>query len=202
MKRAACLALCACACTQTRGDETIEIAVPDAAQQAAIPAGEAALEHPVMPPPSRAALTNGLFGVPSQDAGQPGMEPAATLHTAPRNAAEAAHAPTAGPASPIQPAHISDATESAPEAARAATGVEAAYTVQLGAFKSRERADSYCRSVSKQLTPVQVKAPSGQGGLYRVLHGSYSTKAAARAAADKARQSVPSCFVTTVEPLR
>ena len=75
----------------------------------------------------------------------------------------------------------------------------AVYTVQLGAFKARERAFSLYWQMSKKVSPLQVTAPLPSDNLYRVRYGSYPNKEEAQAAAKKLREKGIECFVTTLK---
>lgn len=75
---------------------------------------------------------------------------------------------------------------------------EVVYTVQLGAFSSRERAFALYWDLSKKISPLQVSAPNGDD-LYRVRYGSFPNKKEAQDAVEKIRQKGIQCFVTTVK---
>ena len=75
------------------------------------------------------------------------------------------------------------------------------YTVQLGAFKARERAFALYWELSKKVTPLQVTAPMPKDELYRVRYGSYPNYEEAKAAAEKLRKKGVECFVTTLKTL-
>ena len=77
----------------------------------------------------------------------------------------------------------------------------AVYTVQLGAFKARERAFSLYWQLSKKVSPLQVTAPMPKDKLYRVRYGSYPNIEEARAAAEKLKKKGIQCFVTTLKTL-
>ena len=77
----------------------------------------------------------------------------------------------------------------------------AVYTVQLGAFKARERAFALYWQLSKKVTPLQVTAPMPKDQLYRVRYGSYPNREEARVAAEKLRKKGIECFVTTLKTM-
>jgi|GEM_PF-1409008 len=72
------------------------------------------------------------------------------------------------------------------------------FTVQLGAFQTRERAFALYWELSKKLSPLQVTAPSAKDKLYRVRFGSYPNYAEAKAAADKVKARGIECFVAAL----
>lgn len=74
------------------------------------------------------------------------------------------------------------------------------FTVQLGAFQSRERAFALYWELSKKISPLQVTAPSARDKLYRVRYGSYPNYAEAKAAADKIKARGIDCFVAALSP--
>lgn len=71
------------------------------------------------------------------------------------------------------------------------------YTVQLGAFESRERAFALYWELSTKLSPLMVTSPNGDA-LYRVHYGSFPNKKEAQEAANKIRHKGIQCFVTAV----
>ena len=77
----------------------------------------------------------------------------------------------------------------------------AVYTVQLGAFKARERAFALYWQLSKKVTPLQVTAPLPKDQLYRVRYGSYPNQEEAQVAAEKLRKNGIECFVTTLKTM-
>jgi len=77
----------------------------------------------------------------------------------------------------------------------------AVYTVQLGAFKARERAFSLYWQMSKKVSPLQVTAPLPKDQLYRVRYGSYPNRSEAQTAAEKLRKKGIECFVTTLKTM-
>ncbi|MCK5852249.1 SPOR domain-containing protein [bacterium] len=77
----------------------------------------------------------------------------------------------------------------------------AVYTVQLGAFKARERAFALYWQLSKKVTPLQVTAPLPKDKLYRVRYGSYPNQEEAQVAAEKLRKKGIECFVTTLKTM-
>ncbi len=77
----------------------------------------------------------------------------------------------------------------------------AVYTVQLGAFKARERAFALYWQLSKKVTPLQVTAPLPKDQLYRVRYGSYPNQEEAQVAAEKLRKKGIECFVTTLKTM-
>ena len=77
----------------------------------------------------------------------------------------------------------------------------AVYTVQLGAFKARERAFSLYWQMSKKVSPLQVTAPLPKDQLYRVRYGSYPNRSEAQSAAEKLRKKGIECFVTTLKTM-
>ncbi len=72
------------------------------------------------------------------------------------------------------------------------------YTVQLGAFTSRERAFALYWDLSKKISPLQVAAPNGDD-LFRVRYGSFPNKKEAQDAVEKIRKKGVQCFVTAVK---
>jgi cell division septation protein DedD len=72
------------------------------------------------------------------------------------------------------------------------------FTVQLGAFTTRERAFSVFWEFSRKIPSLQLIPPFGKDKLYRVSHGSFATYDEARAAADKLKKENIDCFVTPV----
>ena len=81
------------------------------------------------------------------------------------------------------------------------------YTVQLGAFKARERAFALYWQLSKKISPLQVTAPMPKDQLYRVRYGSYPNRKEAQVAAEKLRKKGIECFVmplktTEIIPLK
>ena len=86
-----------------------------------------------------------------------------------------------------------------PAAAKKVESPNAIYTVQLGAFKARERAFALYWQMSKKVSPLQVTAPLPNDKLYRVRYGSYPNKEEAQAAAKKLREKGIECFVTTLK---
>jgi len=77
----------------------------------------------------------------------------------------------------------------------------AIYTVQLGAFKARERAFSLYWQMSKKVSPLQVTAPLPKDQLYRVRYGSYPNRSEAQSAVEKLRKKGIECFVTTLKTM-
>ena len=73
------------------------------------------------------------------------------------------------------------------------------FSVQLGAFSSRERAFALYWDLSRTISPLQVVAPSGADALYRVRFGSYPNYQEAKAAALKLQKKGVDCFVTAVD---
>ena len=72
------------------------------------------------------------------------------------------------------------------------------FTVQLGAFTTRERAFTVFWELSPRVPSLQLIPPFGKDKLYRVSHGSFPTYDEARAAADKLKKENIDCFVTPV----
>jgi len=77
----------------------------------------------------------------------------------------------------------------------------AVYTVQLGAFKARERAFALYWDLSKVVSPLQVTAPLPKDKLYRVRYGSYPNREEASAAAEKLRKKGIECFIATLKTM-
>ena len=77
----------------------------------------------------------------------------------------------------------------------------AIYTVQLGAFKARERAFALYWQLSKKISPLQVTAPMPKDQLYRVRYGSYPNRKEAQAAAEKLRKKGIECFVMPLKTI-
>ena len=72
------------------------------------------------------------------------------------------------------------------------------FTVQLGAFTTRERAFVVFWELSPKVPSLQLIPPFGKDKLYRVSHGSFPSYEAARVAAEKLTQENIECFVTPV----
>ncbi len=72
------------------------------------------------------------------------------------------------------------------------------FTVQLGAFTTRDRAFTVFWDLSRKVPSLQLIPPFGKDKLYRVSHGSFATYNEARAAADKLHKENIDCFVTPV----
>jgi len=73
------------------------------------------------------------------------------------------------------------------------------FTVQLGAFKARERAFALYWELAKKIQPVQVSAPASKDGMYRVRYGSYPNYAEAKAAVEKLKKLQINAFVTPLD---
>ena len=80
-------------------------------------------------------------------------------------------------------------------------GKNTLYTVQLGAFKARERAFALYWQMSKKVSKLQVTAPLPKDQLYRVRYGSYQNREEAKAAAEMLRKKGIECFVTPLKTL-
>ncbi len=72
---------------------------------------------------------------------------------------------------------------------------ETIYTVQLGAFKARERAFAYHWKISKRLSNTRVDIPTAQNKLYRVCCGTFPNYGEAKAKADKLKRQNIKCFI-------
>jgi len=77
----------------------------------------------------------------------------------------------------------------------------AIYTVQLGAFKARERAFALYWQLSKKISPLQVTAPMPKDQLYRVRYGSYPNRKEAQVAAEMLRKKGIECFVMPLKTI-
>jgi cell division protein FtsN len=73
------------------------------------------------------------------------------------------------------------------------------FTVQLGAFKARERAFALYWELAKKIQPVQVTAPAAKDGMYRVRYGSYPNYDEAKAAVEKLKKLQINAFVTPLD---
>jgi len=73
------------------------------------------------------------------------------------------------------------------------------FTVQLGAFKARERAFALYWELAKKIQPVQVTAPSTKDNMYRVRYGSYPNYDEAKAAVEKLKKLQINSFVTPLD---
>ncbi len=113
--------------------------------------------------------------------GAPEAEPAATPAAVPAEA----KAPAA-PHAPAQPAKVYPP--------------DTVFTVQLGAFQTRERAFALYWELSKKVSPLQVTAPSPKDKLYRVRYGSFPNYAEAKSAAEKLKARGIECFVAPLNP--
>ena len=80
-------------------------------------------------------------------------------------------------------------------------GKNTLYTVQLGAFKARERAFALYWQMSKKVSKLQVTAPLPKDQLYRVRYGSYQNREEAKAAAEMLRKKGIECFVTPLKTM-
>ena len=69
------------------------------------------------------------------------------------------------------------------------------YTVQLGAFKARERAFAFHWKISKRLSNTRVDIPSAENKLYRVCCGTFPNYSEAKSKADKLKKQNIKCFV-------
>ena len=72
------------------------------------------------------------------------------------------------------------------------------FTVQLGAFTTRERAFTVFWELSPKVPSLQLIPPFGKDKLYRVSHGSFPSYEEARLAAEKLKKENIECFVTPV----
>jgi cell division septation protein DedD len=119
----------------------------------------------------------------------PGSEPAPDVVKIPPPV-EPAPEPAPAPAMPAPPApHVQPADAAA----------DAVYTVQLGAFKSRERAFALYWELSKKLSHMQVTAPSDQDQMYRVRCGTYPNYDEAKSAAAGLKARGIECFIAPFE---
>jgi type II secretory pathway predicted ATPase ExeA/cell division protein FtsN len=98
--------------------------------------------------------------------------PVSTTATAASSAA-AAHAPAAGAAQGATAERAKVASAKAP----AATAGAAKYTVQVGAFKSRENADALADKIRKSYPDARVIAGQGGAPVFRVVSGAFASKA-------------------------
>ncbi len=79
---------------------------------------------------------------------------------------------------------------------------ETIYTVQLGAFKARERAFAFHWKISKKISNTRVDVPNANNKLYRVCCGTFPNYAEAKAKADKLKNQSIKCFVAKTTPIK
>ena len=72
---------------------------------------------------------------------------------------------------------------------------ETIYTVQLGAFKARERAFAYHWKISKRISNTRVDIPTAQNKLYRVCCGTFPNYGEAKAKSEKLKKQNIKCFI-------
>ena len=72
---------------------------------------------------------------------------------------------------------------------------ETIYTVQLGAFKARERAFAFHWKISKSISNTRVDVPTTKNKLYRVCCGTFPNYSEAKAKSDKLKKQNIKCFV-------
>lgn len=77
---------------------------------------------------------------------------------------------------------------------------QAAYAVQVGAFKDKLRAEALRDRLSERYAPVTVVRRDGDPATYRVLAGAKSTMQEAEALATALRRSSPDAFVVRLDP--
>jgi DedD protein len=121
--------------------------------------------------PAKASTTPSPAVVPAPPAAtpKPGKTPALT--PTPR-VAEAAAKPTPTPKAATT--HPGGAAQPQPQPAAGSL------TIQVGAFRERERADGVVAQLKKKGYPARVAAPAGEkGGLFNVTVGPYKTRAEA-----------------------
>lgn len=107
-------------------------------------------------------------------------------------------APQTKPAAPVSTNLPAKPASPPPAPAARSYPPDTVFTVQLGAFQTRERAFALYWELSKKLSPLQVSAPSAKDKLYRVRYGSYPNYAEAKAAADKVKARGIECFVAAL----
>ncbi|MCX7846494.1 MAG: SPOR domain-containing protein [bacterium] len=146
---------------------------------------------------ARAAEEEVQVPVPGLQAAEPGLP----------GADEPSSSPTSPPTAPTNSVvtNLPQTTNlPAPKAATPATPTAyppgTVFTVQLGAFQSRERAFALYWDLSKKISPLQVTAPAAKDKLYRVRYGSYPNYAEAKAAAEKVKARGIDCFVAALSP--
>ena len=79
---------------------------------------------------------------------------------------------------------------------------ETIYTVQLGAFKARERAFAFHWKISKRISNTRVDIPTAENELYRVCCGTFPNYAEAKSKADKLKKQNIKCFVAKTTPTK
>jgi len=156
-----------------------------------------ALAASLLPFPSHAGDDEVPVPVPelhAADASLPGAEPSAPAPEDKPVAPASTNAPAPAASSTNAPAK----SVPAPPAPAKVYPPDTVFTVQLGAFHTRERAFALYWELSKKLSPLQVTAPSAKDKLYRVRFGSYPNYAEAKAAADKVKARGIACFVAAL----
>ena len=134
------------------------------------------------------------------DQALPGAQPAGVVEIPPPAVAEPPVGAVSGTTVTAAPPSPAAAQTLPPELAQPAPAADGTvvYTVQLGAFKSRERAFALYWEMSKQLSHLQVTAPSLNDQLYRVRCGTYPNYDEARAAVEKLQERGIECFVAQI----
>ncbi len=69
------------------------------------------------------------------------------------------------------------------------------YTVQLGAFKARERAFAFHWKISKRISNTRVDSPTAKNKLYKVCCGTFPNYEEAKAKANKLKKLNIKCFI-------
>jgi cell division septation protein DedD len=130
----------------------------------------------------------------------PGAQPAGVVEIPPPAVAESPVGAVSGTTVTAAPPSPAAAQTLPPELAQPAPAADGTvvYTVQLGAFKSRERAFALYWEMSQQLSHLQVTAPSPNDQLYRVRCGTYPNYDEAKAAVEKLQERGIECFVAQI----
>lgn len=72
------------------------------------------------------------------------------------------------------------------------------YTIQLAAFKTRERAFAFHWKISKKISNTRVDTPTKKSELYKVCCGTFPNYEEAKAKADKLKRKNINCFITKI----
>ncbi len=74
------------------------------------------------------------------------------------------------------------------------------FTVQLAAFRSRERAYAYHWKISKRIENTRIEVPTSKNKLYKVCCGTFPNYQEAKAKANKLKKRNINCFVSKISP--
>jgi hypothetical protein len=165
--------------------------------QANEPAPVRAVPVPRAPQATVAAVAPAVAPKPTPTADtQPAVDRPVVVPPPPTPAAAPKAVAVATPAAPPQVAAV--AAPRAPEA----TGARGfRYSVQLGAFKSRENAETLLAKAKAVFADATISSAESQGApVFRVLSGSFTEKADAEARARTLAQSGFTTYVRTVLP--